>query len=135
MGENKFVLTNQRSIILDYIKDNHTHPTVDEMFNHVKRKLPRISKKTVYSNLKFLVENDLISEVNVKGVLRYEPKIDPHHHLFCKSCGKIIDFESDKLLDYSMGLAKGIKDFHVYSTETNFYGICKRCKGLRDGKV
>lgn len=131
MGANKFVLTNQRAIILDFIKDNYSHPTVEEVYKFVRTKLPRISKKTVYNNLKSLVENNQISEVNVKGVFRYEPRLNPHHHVLCSKCSKIIDFESDELIKYSMKLAKKIKGFDIEGSATNFYGICKKCK---DGK-
>ena len=128
MGDNNFKLTNQRAIILDYLKENYNHPSVEEIFNYVKNKLPRISKKTVYSNLQFLCNEGLIQEVKVKGVQRYEPKLNPHHHLICRKCGKIIDIKSDELLSHAMKVGKQIKDFDVESTNVNFYGICKKCK-------
>jgi len=127
-------LTNQRAIILDYLKDNRDHPSVDEIYNYVKTKLPRISKKTVYSNLTFLSEKGLISEVNLKGVLRYEPKMKPHHHILCARCGKVMDFESDKLVEYSMKIAEQIKEFDIDSAATNFYGTCESCK-VKNGKI
>ena len=41
MSGNKFKLTNQRAIILDYLKENYNHPTVGEIFNYVKdNKIP-----------------------------------------------------------------------------------------------
>ncbi len=123
-----FKLTNQRVIILDYLKENYSHPSVEEIFNFVKNKLPRISKKTVYSNLQFLYDKGLINEVEVKGVKRYELNLDPHHHLICRKCGKIIDIESDELLSHAMKVGKKIKDFYVEFSNVNFYGICKKCK-------
>jgi Fur family ferric uptake transcriptional regulator len=128
MKEINFKLTNQRAIILDYLKENYNHPSVKEIFIFVKNKLPRISKKTVYSNLQFLCDKDLIMEVKVKGVQRYEPKLDPHHHLICRKCGKIIDFKSEELLSHAMKVGKNIKDFDVEFSNINFYGICKKCK-------
>lgn len=128
MGEIKFKLTNQRVIILDYLKENYSHPSVEEIFNFVKNRLPRISKKTVYSNLQLLCDKGLINEVKVKGVQRYEPKLDPHHHVICRKCGKIIDIESDELLSHAMKVGKKIKDFDVEFSNVNFYGICKKCK-------
>jgi Fur family ferric uptake transcriptional regulator len=120
--------TNQRVEILNYVKNNTTHPTVDEVYEGVKRKLTRISKATVYQNLKLLSEKGIIHEVNVKGVSRFEPNIDPHHHIICKKCGKIIDFESKELTNYSLNIGKKLKDFDIDNTNTNFYGICKKCK-------
>lgn len=121
-------LTNQRVEILNFLKDNFTHPTVDDIYENVRQKLTRISKATVYQNLKFLASKGLIQEVNIKGVSRFEPNIDPHHHLICKNCGEIKDFESKKLTEYSLELAKNIKDFEIDSTNTTYFGICEKCK-------
>jgi len=120
--------TNQRIEILNFLKGNFNHPNVEEVYEAVRKKLTRISKATVYQNLKFLAENDLIKEVNIKGVSRFEPNLLPHHHFICKNCNKITDFDSKKLTDYSLKIASDLKDFNVEGAETNFYGLCKNCK-------
>ena len=123
-------LTNQRIEILIYLKGNFTHPTAEEVYLGVRKKLPRISRATVYQNLKFLSDKGFILEVDVKGVSRFEPVIGPHHHLICRVCGKIMDFESKELTDYAMKIVKKINDFDIKSTNSNFYGECKkRCGG------
>jgi Fur family ferric uptake transcriptional regulator len=132
MENSKIKYTNQRVEILNFLKDNITHPTVDEVYEAVKKKLTRISKATVYQNLKFLAEKGLIQEVNVKGVSRFEPNLDPHHHIICKKCGKIIDFESKELTNYSLNIGKKLKEFDIDTTHTNFYGICKKCKSANN---
>jgi len=121
--------TNQRVEILNFLKDNFTHPTVEQVYEGVKKKLSRISKATVYQNLKFLAENGMVQEVNIKGVSRFEPNLEPHHHIICKKCGEIIDFESKELTDYSLKLAKELKQMKIDSANTNFYGICEKCGG------
>ena len=125
---NKIKYTNQRIEILDFLKNNSSHPTVDEVYEAVKKKLTRISKATVYQNLKFLTEKGFIQEVNIKGVSRFEPNLNPHHHIICRKCGRIIDFESKELTDYSLTIGKTLKEIEVDSTNTNFYGICYKCK-------
>jgi Fur family transcriptional regulator, ferric uptake regulator len=121
--------TNQRVEILDFLKDNYNHPAAEQIYKAVKRKLTRISRATVYNNLKFLSQKGLINEINIGGISRYEPKQDKHHHLICIKCGKIIDLKSDKLYSYAMKIAGNIKNFDVESFTTNFFGICKKCKG------
>jgi Fur family transcriptional regulator, ferric uptake regulator len=119
--------TNQRVEILNFLKDNFSHPTVEQVYSAVKKKLTRISKATVYQNLKFLAENGLVQEVNIKGISRFEPTIEPHHHIICKHCGKIIDFESKELIQYSLKKAKKLTQMNIESASTNFFGICKEC--------
>jgi Fur family ferric uptake transcriptional regulator len=119
--------TNQRVEILKFLKDNKTHPTVEDIYRGVRKKLSRISKATVYQNLKFLAEKGIIKEVNIKGVSRFEPNIKPHHHIICSDCGRIIDFESKDLTDYSMKIARQFKDMAVEGTDTHFHVICSEC--------
>ena len=119
--------TNQRAAILDFLKDNLNHPTVEEIFEEVKKNLPRMTKDTVYKNLKVLAKNNIIKEVNVKGVSRFEAKIEPHHHIICKTCGKIVDYKSKKLIDYALKTVENQQDFVIKSAETNFFGHCKVC--------
>jgi Fur family transcriptional regulator, ferric uptake regulator len=129
MQKESFKLTNQRVIIFDYLKDNYSHPSVEEVYKYVLDKLPRISKKTVYNTIQLLCKKGSIQEVMVKGVQRFEPRLNPHHHLICKGCGKIIDIESEDLLSHAMKVGEKIEDFYVESSSVNFYGFCKKCKG------
>ena len=124
-------LTNQRLEIMEFINNNYTHPTVEEIYDNVRRKVTRISKATVYQNLKVLVEEGIIREVNIKGVSRFEPNIEAHHHLICKTCSTIMDFDSKELTEYSLRLAEKVEDMKIESTNTNFYGICKKCRGKK----
>jgi len=128
MENDKIKYTNQRVEILNFLKDNTTHPTVDEVYKGVRKKLTRISKATVYQNLKFLTKKGLIQEVNIRGVSRFEPNLNPHHHIICRRCGRIIDFESKELTNYLLNIGKKLKKFDIYATHTNFYGICEKCK-------
>ena len=119
--------TNQRVEILNFLKYNFTHPTVEQVYNAVKKKLTRISKATVYQNLKLLAENGLVQEVNIKGISRFEPNREPHHHIICRNCGKIIDFESKELIDYSLKIVKKRKQIIIKSASTTFFSICDKC--------
>jgi len=126
--QKKIRYTNERIEILNYLRGNLSHPSVEEVFEALRKKLARISKATVYRNLKFLAEKGLIQEVNVKGVSRFEPNLNPHHHAICRNCGKIMDFESKELTEYSLEIAKRVKEMDIKASSTNFYGICRECK-------
>ncbi|MFW9915955.1 MAG: Fur family transcriptional regulator [Candidatus Thorarchaeota archaeon] len=121
--------TNQRVAILELLQGNLNHPTVEEIFDKVKQQLPRITKATVYKNLKVLAKNGYIKEVNVKGVSRFEAEMKPHHHIICKSCGKMVDFESKELIDYALKVIEDQKEIIIDSAETTFFGHCKICDG------
>lgn len=122
--------TNQRVAILEFLKENNNHPRVEEIFEEVKRELPRITKATVYKNLKVLSNHGLVKEVNVRGVSRFEANLEPHHHIICKTCGTIVDFESKELVDYALEIIKDQKDVIIDSAETTFFGHCKSCNTM-----
>jgi len=123
-SKKSFKLTSQRATIYEYLNGNKTHPTVDDIYNHVKEKLPQISKRTVYSNLAFLCQQGIIKELNIKGVRRYEPNLNQHAHAICRICGKIIDLVS---VDFVKN--PKIKNFELESASLTYYGVCKECNG------
>lgn len=129
-----FKQTSQRVEIMDFLRGNKSHPTAEEVYEGVSKKLTRISRATVYSNLKLMVKGGLIKEVNIKGVLRFEPNPVPHHHIICSRCGKIIDFESKELTDYAFKVIGKVRGFSIDSATTNFHGICEKCKEVEKCK-
>ena len=52
-------LTNQRKIILEELRAVTTHPTADEVYGMVRKRMPRISLGTVYRNLEVLIVNKI----------------------------------------------------------------------------
>lgn len=119
--------TNQRVEILGYIRDNCSHPTADDVYEAVRKKLPRIGRATVYQNLRFLAEKGMIREVSIKGVARFEPATGSHHHVVCRKCGIIFDHESKELTEHAMEVAKGVKGARIDAACTTFYGVCDKC--------
>ena len=49
-------ITSQKQVIIDYLKSTTSHPTTKEVYSGVRKKLPRISKGTVYRILTSLKE-------------------------------------------------------------------------------
>jgi Fe2+ or Zn2+ uptake regulation protein len=86
-----------------------------------------MSKKTVYNNLKVLSEAGMIREISTMGVKRYEPVMNPHHHLICQVCDRVSDIEEAELTELAIQVGKRLKDFEVSSTTTYFYGVCRDC--------
>lgn len=120
-------LTQQRAVILDYMSRIQGHPTVEDIFDNVRGKLPRISKKTIYANLKVLASLGMIKEVKISGVRRYEFTAPPHHHLICTECKTIVDIELPELTKQAMKAGRQIKDFHLTESHVHYYGTCEKC--------
>jgi Fur family transcriptional regulator, peroxide stress response regulator len=94
--------TAQRAAVYAYLEKVETHPTVEEVYRAVRRKLPRISLATVYKALEALVESCLATRLsNGAGAARYDWRQDDHYHLRDVATGEIRDlsvaFDADLL--------------------------------------
>lgn len=126
-----FKRTPQRLAILAYLEGNTSHPSAEEIYRKVLKKHPTISFATVYNTLDALKLSGAIQELKVdpeRG--RFDPNPEPHHHLICLACRKIMDFPADIHVDLPRGSAG---DFSVVGSHIEFYGYCKACakKGTR----
>lgn len=120
-------ITNQKQLILDYIRSVHSHPTVEEIYLAVKKKLPRISIGTVYRNLEKFVKDEIILEI--KGdIKRFDGDISEHQHFICDRCENVFDiFENKNILNKNIikkiSQIGTIKKYDFY-----IYGVCKKCQ-------
>ena len=97
--------TPQRISVLKEL-DKKTHPTIDDLYDSLKKENPSMSLATVYKNLAMLKEKGIVIEVNVAdGKMRYDIYSKPHIHVVCSSCGAIEDSDYDQnLFDYQAAL-------------------------------
>ena len=121
-------VTLQRLAILETVRNGPAHFTAQEVFEDVVTRYPDIGFATVYRFLKKLSEHQYISEFRIGGMpARYEWQTKNHHdHMSCTQCGKIIEFENDKIesLQESIALQYGFK---LTSHILELYGICSEC--------
>lgn len=76
-----------------------THPTIDDLYDALRKENPSMSLATVYKNLATLKEKGIVIEVNTaEGKMRYDIYSKPHIHLICQRCGAIEDVDYDKSL-------------------------------------
>ena len=119
----------QREDLLNILKNSRSHPTVEELYEKAKEKIPSVSRGTVYRNLKDLVDEGYIIKISMaSGADRYDYIHKKHNHIICKSCGTVKDFE------YNFDL-EDVKQSVIKQTEVSplldgviMYGICEKCK-------
>jgi Fe2+ or Zn2+ uptake regulation protein len=124
-------ITAQRLCIFRALQGDVTHPSAESVYEKVRREMPNVSLKTVYQTLNDLAELGAISVLDVgTGSSRFDPNVETsHHHLVCRSCGKVRDLEADfPGLSVSRRASQG---FAVDSAEVVFRGRCDECKDLQ----
>ena len=122
----KLKMTPQRLAILDYLKDNIEHPSAETIFKAMKEKYPTMSFATVYNTLSTLNKAGRLRQLTIDpDKMRFDPNLEPHHHLICIRCGKIVDVKVDCGLKLPYSVKKG---FEIVGNHIEFYGICSECK-------
>lgn len=120
--------TRQRAAVFDYLSRVDHHPTAEEVYLTVKRKLPRISLATVYKNLEKLVECGAATKLAYgDAASRYDIRTDHHYHTRCLGCGELRDFESEKGLRLLRQIAPE-SGFEVEDYRLELVGYCRACR-------
>jgi Fur family peroxide stress response transcriptional regulator len=114
----------QRIQIYKYLMDNQIHPNVDMIYRDLVKKIPTLSKTTVYNTLKLFQSKGLVSVITIEeNEARYDIRTHLHGHFKCLNCGKIFDFDIEELkFDPMIEKENKIIDQQLY-----IKGYCKEC--------
>lgn len=132
--EQKLRMTHQREIILTELGKTKSHPTADELYEKVKKKLPRISLATVYRNLEILSTAGMIRKLEISGrQKRFDWELAEHNHIYCVQCHRVdnIEVEGKKLGPLHSAQRKG---YDISGCRVEFYGLCPKCKNKNTKK-
>ncbi|UCG53235.1 MAG: transcriptional repressor [Candidatus Latescibacterota bacterium] len=120
--------TVQRRAILETVLEFDNHPTAEQVHDAVTTRFPGISRTTVYRTLETLVQMGLITKACHPGsVVRYDRRIEVHHHLVCQRCEEVVDI-SDERLDALPVPDTSSLGFEVFDFRVQLRGICRRCR-------
>lgn len=121
-------MTNQREIILRELRKSREHLTADELYERVKKTMPRISLATVYRNLEILSEAGLIAKLEISGrQKRFDYEVHEHDHIYCVQCHRVdnLDMDRKSLEDVRVDSGKG---YAISGYRLEVAGICPECQ-------
>lgn len=123
-------LTKARKLLLQVLTEIPAWMTASEIFGKLAAKDSTAHFSTVCRNLDLMTGISLLCRVDKEnnGIYHYalhDQTLEHHHHLICKSCGKVtvLDFcplqvlKPDELQDYS-----------ELECRFEIYGYCKYCR-------
>ena len=123
-------VTPQRRLLLSIMQEAERHLDAKELYRRASERDASISLATVYRNLRLFKEQGLIDERHFGHThcCCYEMKRSgEHHHLVCRGCGHVIEFESP-LIHKLLAEVQRENNFHVTSVELCLEGYCRECK-------
>jgi len=121
-------MTCQRKVILEELRKVDTHPSADEVYVMVRKRLPRISLGTVYRNLEILSESGEIQKLELGcNLKRFDGIVENHYHIRCIHCDRLVDAPADFDVAINHDLKNAI-EYKIIGHKLEFIGICPDCK-------
>ena len=126
-------ITRPRIVLLEILLQNKGPLKVEDV---IKLSEGKLAVSSLYRIINMLKNLDLISEFqtpdNTKVIELSGIKDDHHHHIFCKSCGSVVDFELndnlEKNLEQEIQLIESTHNISVLSHSLELFSICNQCK-------
>ena len=121
-------VTHQRQVLYEVMQGMEGHPSPEEVYARVKKKVPSISLATVYKNIHLFVESGVFRKMSLHhGSVRVEMNEEAHHHLVCSKCKAISDIGEQelRLAPKRRRLAGG---FLVERYAVDVIGVCAKCQ-------
>jgi Fur family peroxide stress response transcriptional regulator len=127
LEERNFRLTPQRIELVRLIAVSEGHPSASQLYTKIKRQFPTMSHATVYKTLSMLKEMDQVLEIDLRDDSHYDGnRPQPHPHLICVNCNKIIDGEVSLDQESLMKLEQE-SGYKILRPQISLYGLCPDC--------
>lgn len=124
-------MTNQREMILEELRNSNRHLSADELYEKVRRLVPRISLATIYRNLEILTELGIVAKLETGGrQKRFDYDVSEHDHIYCIICHRVdnISLQRERLPAISPEHQSG---YAVTGYRLEFAGICPKCQKIK----
>jgi Fur family peroxide stress response transcriptional regulator len=131
LKEHDFRLTPQRVELVRLIAASEGHPSAAQLYEKIKVQFPTMSQATVYKTLALLKEMNQVLEIDLRDDSHYDGnRLQPHPHLICIKCNKIVDGE----VSFDQELIRKLEEVSGYTIlrpQISLYGLCPDCKKER----
>lgn len=128
LKERDFRLTPQRVELVRLIAVSEGHPSASQFYEKIKQKFPTMSHATVYKTLALLKDMNQVLEIDLRDDSHYDGnRPDPHPHLICMKCNRIVDGEMFLNEETLRGIER-VSGYTILRPQISLYGVCPNCK-------
>ena len=121
-------MTKYEKEIFAIVNTSCEHLTVEQIFQRLKERHPKVVLSTIYNNLNKLLEEELIRKVLIEGMPDRYDRMEKHDHLVCRHCGKLADVT---FKDLTASLREQMGDGFLYY-DLKVYYLCPECRKKLD---
>lgn len=132
LKQNGLKVTSTRVWMLKLFKDSHAPLNAEKL--HKKMADRGADLATIYRNLETFLEKNLIRKVDLGGnFTSYELSENHHHHIVCKKCGLVEDFNlypNKCVIDrISKKILRSSSYFdRIMEHSFELFGVCRKCQ-------
>jgi Fe2+ or Zn2+ uptake regulation protein len=120
-------VTLPRLLVHRHLRRAPTHVTPEQLHAELAPRLPSLSPATIYGTLELLDDLGFVRRVSTpRGGTVYDSRVDEHHHVICRSCGRIEDVEAP-LDTAAVERAARKAGFRVDHRQLAVSGLCADC--------
>ena len=127
-------ITRQRRLIIQCVYARHDHFDAEQLLLELRAQVGSIqaSRPTVYRTLNEMVDAGLLKKMVLDGRAVYEHDYGypQHDHLYCSSCGKLIEFSSNEVGRIRDAVARE-HQFRATGHRLIVTGTCSVCMSRR----
>jgi Fur family ferric uptake transcriptional regulator len=123
-------VTAQRLAVLRAVSER-PHRTAEDICTTVRSEIGAVSRQAVYDTLAALTDKGVLRRIQPAGSpARYEDRVgDNHHHLICRSCGRMVDVDC-AVGDTPCLTAADDAGYAVDEAEVIYWGRCPECVAM-----
>ena len=127
LREHGLQVTAQRLAVLRAVS-TRPHATADDVVEVVRADIGAISRRAVYDVVGVLADKGVLRRIQPAGsAVRYEGRVgDNHHHLVCRSCGRLEDVDC-AVGDTPCLTAADASGYEIDEAEVIYWGRCPDC--------
>jgi Fur family ferric uptake transcriptional regulator len=135
LRERSLPVTTQREQVAEVLFAAGGHLSVDDVEQLLRGRDLHVGKATIYRTLDLLSESGMIVQRDFgEGFRRYErvPGHPHHEHLICLRCGKVVEFQNNRLERLKTLIADEYGFQHSHH-RLEIYGACRECQQRAGG--
>jgi Fe2+ or Zn2+ uptake regulation protein len=123
-------VTLPRLLVHRHVRRSDRHVTPEQVHAELAAQHPGLSPATIYGTLDLLDELGFVRRVSTpRGGTVYDSRVAQHHHVICRSCGRIQDVDAS-VDTRAVERAARAAGFRVDHGQLALSGLCADCAAL-----